>query len=102
MMHEAAYGPMTDDQKLQVIVEIAKTMSQEFKNRVVAELAEVNAAGETQVTVSSNEQIVCVNFGRPLAWFAIPKAHALQLGVSLMEHAGARLEQIERPKPDAS
>jgi len=88
---------MTDDQKLIMIVELAKTMSQEFKNRVVAEIAGLNATGETQLTVTSGDELVTINFGRPLAWFSIPKQYALALGASLMEHAGAKLQQIEKP-----
>ena len=96
-MDEAAYSPMTVDQRFGLVCELIKTLPQEFKNKVIAEIVE-NVTGETQVTVTSNDELVSINFGRPLAWFCIPKAHALQLGVSIMEHAGARLEQVNRPE----
>lgn len=96
-MDEAAYSPMTEEQRLGLVCELIKTLSQESKDKAIVELAS-NVTGETQVTVTSNDEIVCINFGRPLAWFAVPKAHALQLGVSLMEHAGARLEKVDRPE----
>lgn len=91
---------MNDEQKLQLVIALIETMPLDFKNAVVQAISENNATGETQVTVESNEQFVKINFGRPLAWFVIPKEHALALGISLMQHSGAKLEQVERPKPD--
>jgi hypothetical protein len=88
---------LNDEQKLGIIRELVKTMSPEFKNEVIKQLATDNADGECQITVSSNAELVRIDFGKPLAWFAIPKANALQLGASLMEHAGAVIQRVEKP-----
>jgi hypothetical protein len=101
-----SWAKFTDVEKLEYICDLIKTLQPEFKAVVIKVLAEQNTAGETQVIVTSNEQLVRMDFGRPLAWFAIPKAHAMQLGITLMTHAGAQLEMlphtitVEKP-PDA-
>ena len=101
-MTEEQFSPMTDEQRFGLVCELFKTLSPEFKDAVLKELLAENSTGETQLQVSSNDQVVKLDFGKPLAWFAIPKAHALQLGVLLMQHAGATLEQIQKPesRPD--
>jgi lysozyme family protein len=93
---------LTDPQKFIILRDLIESMTPEFKAEVIRQLAEQNVTGETQVIVTSNEEFVRIDFGKPLAWFVIPKAHAMQLGVNLMTHAGAKLEQIVREeKPDA-
>jgi hypothetical protein len=96
----SAIDELHDETKLRLVIELVKNMSQESKDQIVREIALNNSTGEAKITVTSNNEVVGINFSRPLAWLAIPKAHALQLGMSLMEHAGATVEQIKRPKPD--
>lgn len=87
---------MTDEQKLELVKNIVASMAPEFRQFVINELAAMQTHGEVQLNVSSNDQGVRLDFGRALAWFFIPKAHALQLGALIMQHAGATLERRER------
>lgn len=90
---------LDDKAKLELILALVKSMAPEFKELVVQQLADANSiAGEAQITVASNETTVKVQFNKPLSWFIIPKANALQLGISLMQHSGATLQQLDRPE----
>jgi hypothetical protein len=90
------FGNMTDPQRLEFIAEVIGMMAPEFKNEVIRQLAGFNAGqGDVQLKISSNAEMVRMDFGKPLAWFVLPKAHALQLGVVLIEHAEGRLEKSD-------
>ena len=39
--------------------------------------------------------LVHMNFGKPVAWFAMPPEVAIELGRRLLQHAGAKVVQIE-------
>jgi hypothetical protein len=97
---DVPYTNIPDEDKVTMIRELVKGMAPEFKQLLINEIASGNVAGETQVNVSSNAELVRIEFGQALKWFAIPKAHALQLGASLMEHAGARLQRVDLTKTD--
>jgi hypothetical protein len=45
--------------------------------------------GELTMAVASDGKLVHVNFGEPVAWFAVPPDIALALASSLTEHAMA-------------
>jgi len=38
--------------------------------------------------------LVRIDFGKPVAWLALPKDKAMELGLSLLKHAGAKTVQI--------
>ena len=91
------FGNLTDAQKLELISTIVQSMSPEFRAEVLKELIRNGNVHEAELRVSSTEDLVRLDFGMPMAWFAIPKAHALRLGITLMEHAGAHVDQVQRP-----
>lgn len=90
------YSTMPDEDKLKFVVAIVRSMSPEYKQLVIHEIAGSGAAEETQVQVSSSENMVKIEFGHAMKWFVLPKEHALQLGASLMQHAGAVIQRVER------
>lgn len=99
MSAETFFASLSDAQKLELINAMIATMHPDFRQHLINQLAGMNAAagGEVQLNISSDDQNVRLDFGKALAWFIIPKAHALQLGQLLMQHAGAVLERIEKP-----
>ena len=98
------FQTISDPQKLQIISQMINAMAPEFKQVVINELArqQAQAGGEVTINITSDAQHVRVNFGKALAWFIMPKAHALQIGQLLMQHAGATLERIQPPGGDQS
>lgn len=95
-----AIDALDDTSKLRLIVELTKSLQPQFKQLVINELAESNsAAGEAVITISSNEQMVRVQFDKSLAWFVLPRANAVALGLQLMQHGGANIEAVPGEKP---
>lgn len=101
---------MTDPEKLEIIVEMVSTMAPEFKAEVLKHLGLGNTGkypdgkldpsdeGELRLMISHSEdnQIIRLDFGKPTAWIGLPKDHAVQLAVLLLQHAGAKLEAFPR------
>lgn len=88
---------MTDNQKLDFIVQLSSVMAPEFRQVAINELArdQAQAGGEVTLNVSSDDKSVRIDFGKALAWFIMPKEHAMRFGMLLMQHAGATLERRE-------
>ena len=53
--------------------------------------------GELQLGVALDplDGLVHVNFGKPVAWFALPPELAITFARSLLKHAGAKRVEIE-------
>jgi hypothetical protein len=84
-------GPFTEDDASRLAEALQRT-AEDFleERRLVAE----NRVIETHINVTANQKMVRIEFGRPLAWFDLDRAHAMQLGITLMRAAGA---EIKRP-----
>jgi hypothetical protein len=52
--------------------------------------------GELRMAVSSGNGLVRIDFGKPVAWFAIPANHAKELAALLMRHAGGDIGKLPR------
>ena len=101
---------MTDTEKLETIVQMLSTMAPEFKAEVLKHLGlgatgnypngklDPTDQGELRLMIShsADGQIIRLDFGKPTAWIGLPKEHAMQLAVLLLEHAGAKLEAFPR------
>ena len=59
--------------------------------------AQSSDGGKLDIRLSSNEYAVRLDFERNVGWIALPKEHAIQLALLLLEHAGARLEKPKNP-----
>jgi len=90
---------MSDPQKLEFIAGLIATMSPEFKDTVIAELGGALKDGDLDLRISSNEHAVRIDFARLVKWIALPKEHAIQLAMLLIEHSGAHLERVEKTNP---
>lgn len=90
---------MTDLQKLDFIGQLAAVMSPEFRQTVINELARETAAngGEITINVSGDDKTVRIDFGKALAWCTMPKAHAVQLAMNLLQAAGAQVQPAAPP-----
>jgi hypothetical protein len=52
--------------------------------------------GELQFGVAHDSQgNVHVNFGKPVAWFALPKPQAINFAKLILRHAGAKKVEVE-------
>ena len=101
---------MTDQEKLETIIQTISTMAPEFKAEVLKHLGlgatgnypngklDPTDQGELRLMIShsADGQIIRLDFGKPAAWIGLPKEHAVQLAVLLLEHAGAKLEAFPR------
>jgi hypothetical protein len=47
---------------------------------------------DVKLLVSSDEKNVRIEFGTPVAWFALPKSEALTFAFTLLEHCGVKIE----------
>lgn len=88
---------LSDEQKLEMVCMIIDKLTPESKNAILQQLAKEQPQGDTQLNVTSNDKLVRLEFGRALAWFVMPRAHAIQLGILLMTHGGANVSQIPNP-----
>lgn len=91
------FAHLADEQKLMIVCKLIDLISPEMKSAVLMQLAREQPQGHTEINVSSDEKFVRIDFGRTLAWFVLPKKHALVLGGLIMEHAGATLQQVPNP-----
>jgi hypothetical protein len=89
---------VTDTEKLETIVQMLSTMAPEFKAEVLKHLGLADLGGDLKLTISHSEdnQIIRLDFGKPTAWIGLPKDHAVQLAMLLLQHAGAKLEAFPR------
>lgn len=93
------FQSLTDPQKLEFISQMLANVTSSFRQAVIKQIArdEAAAGGEVQLTISSDEKHVRLDFGRALAWFILTKEHAIQLGMLLLEHAGAKIDKPTAP-----
>ena len=100
---------MTELEKIAHIVELTKQVSADMRAEVLQQL---NVIGETgdypngklddtdegalKLCVSNSPHLVRIDFGKAVSWIALPKAHAQQLAIMLLEHSGAHLERVEK------
>lgn len=99
------FRSISDPQKLELLNAMLATMDPGYKQHIINQLAGQQAAagGEVSLNISSNETSVRLDFGKALAWFVIPKEHAIQIGMLLIEHGGGQvvksgeLQQEQKP-----
>jgi hypothetical protein len=54
--------------------------------------------GRAKVMISHDENLVRLDFGKPLAWLAMPKSQALQFVFVILEHCGVQIEhKVQQP-----
>lgn len=49
--------------------------------------------GELRMAISSSDGLVRIDFGKPVAWFAVPANQAKELAALLMRHANGGTSQ---------
>lgn len=91
------FATLTQEQKLELCCSIIDLLTTDQKAQVLFTLAQEQPQTDTQLEVNSNDQFVRISFGKPLAWFVMPKAHARQLGQLLLQHGGATVHQVPNP-----
>lgn len=91
------FAHLSEEQKLKATCAMIDMLTQDQKDAILMQLAREQPQGNTHLQVNSNEKFVRLDFGRTLAWFVLPKPHALQLGIILMQHAGANVAQVPNP-----
>lgn len=57
--------------------------------------------GELKMAISHDEKLVRIDFGKPTAWFAMPKSQALTFAFAVLDHCGVQIAMQELPKGDA-
>lgn len=55
------------------------------------------AGGEVTINISCDGQTVRMDFGKALAWLTMPKAHAVQLAIQLLQAGGAKIQPPASP-----
>lgn len=55
------------------------------------------AEGELKMQLSHDEQNVRLDFGKPAAWIAMPRAQALTFAFAILDHCGVKVEMQEIP-----
>jgi hypothetical protein len=55
--------------------------------------------GQIKTLVSSDGTNVRVDFGKPIAWFAMPKPQALVFAFAVLEHCGIKIEHKIQQDP---
>ena len=58
-----------------------------------------NDEGELKLMISHDEQNLRLDFGKPIAWCAMPKAQALQFAFAILEHCGVKIEHHAQQDP---
>jgi len=58
--------------------------------------------GELKLMISHDEQNLVLDFGKPIAWCAMPKAQALQFAFAILTHCGVTIEQHDLTKAKPS
>ena len=51
-----------------------------------------NDEGELKMVISSNDELVKIDFGKATAWIAFPKAQAIDFAILLLKHCGVLIE----------
>lgn len=54
-------------------------------------------AGELKMQVTHDGEFVRLDFGKPAAWIAMPKAQALTFAFTVLEHCGVNVEMQQIP-----
>jgi len=91
-------GVFSDEAKLKLISELIAGMSSEFKAIVTRQLLAdpddpLEARPATlQMVITSNEEIVRIDFGKAVAWIGIPKPEAIKIALLILEHCGASIK----------
>lgn len=93
---------MDDVQKLEFLAEIIATMNPAFKQTVINELARGQSVGEAEIKIYGDADTVHIKFDRALAFIRLPKAHAVQLAVQLLQAGGAQIQRSASPGADAN
>ena len=104
------FASMTDAQRIEFVAALIEMMKPEFKDSVLKELEpKLGATGKfpdgkmdptdegelkLMISHSADNKIIRLDFGKPTAWIGLPKEHAVQLAMLLLQHAGARFEQV--------
>lgn len=93
------FRSISDPQKLQIIRQMVESMEPAFKQEVINTIAGSQAqdGGEVTMQVSVKDQYVRLDFGKALAWFIMPKQHAMQLAMMLLQAAGAQVQHQATP-----
>jgi hypothetical protein len=57
-----------------------------------------NDEGELKLMISHDEENLRLDFGKPVAWIAMPKPQALQFAFAILTHCGVQIEQHDLTK----
>lgn len=82
-----ACGYPTDEKKLADL--IARMMASAAGINSVDEVDE----GEVKLLVSSNEELLRIDFGKRITWIALPKNTAVEFAAVILQHCGAHVER---------
>lgn len=75
------------------IVRVVSGMRKGLRDECLRQLVMIDPdPGSARIVVNSREDMVRIDFERPLAWIKISRQDALQLGFLLLEHGGAKLD----------
>lgn len=88
------FAHLTDAQKMNFIAELYAVMSPEFKKQLLQALIPAGPGDAVDVKITSNNDMVRIDFAHPLNWMVLSREHALQLGFTLMSHAGADFQKV--------
>lgn len=89
------FRQISDPQKIDIIRQIAESMKPESLQELINVIGrqQANAGGEVTLNISVAPEGVRMDFGKALAWFIMPKEHAVQLALLLLQASGAELQK---------
>ncbi|MBA0083947.1 MAG: hypothetical protein HRJ53_03035 [Acidobacteria bacterium Pan2503] len=96
-----AIDKMSDVDKLRIVRELVRNMTDDFKGEVMKQLnlSGPQPDGDLRIYITSNEQAVRVDFGAQVRWIGFPKTRGIQFAMTILEHCGARFEPAA-PRPE--
>jgi len=64
--------------------------------------SEATDQGEVKMLVSHDDNLVRIELGKPVAWFAMPKSQALTFAFVILNHCGVEIQQHDLTKEKPS
>lgn len=99
------FRQISDPQKIDIIRQIAESMAPASLQEVINIIGrqQANAGGEVTLNVSAVPPAgVRLDFGKALAWFIMPKDHAVQLALMLLQASGAAVQKAAGASGDGT
>lgn len=71
----------------------------EWGQHLQREEAVVKDEAELKLLIGHDDKLVRIEFGKPIAWIAMPKAQALEFAFSVLSHCGVQIEHKVQQDP---